>query len=71
MKKNVFVEIEILAQIEIDYENEIVSDYEDIGDLVSDIISYKFSSVLPVVSSGAAKINFDSSDFKILNVLTN
>lgn len=50
-KKIVQIDVKVKYTIEVDPENEIVKEYEDDHDLISDLVSYNFS-VLPVIGNG-------------------
>lgn len=46
-------------------DSDIIKDYDDTNDLVDDIVSYKFSPVLPAINSGAVIIdNIDYEDIE-------
>lgn len=48
--------------LEVDTENQIVKEYEDLSELVGDVLDYRFSNVLPVINEGA--VNVDSIEFE-------
>jgi hypothetical protein len=65
MKKQKFkLEVTMIVEVEVDQTNEIVKEYENADELLSDIISYRFSPVLPVMS--AVKVEFEETTFEIL-----
>ena len=65
MKKKKFkLEVTMIVEVEIDQENDIVKEYETTDELLSDIVSYRFSSVLPVMA--AVKADFEESTFEVL-----
>lgn len=60
MKK--LVSFTAYVTIEVDTENETVKEYGDMDEVVSDVISYRFNPVLPIISDGAVTvedINYD------------
>jgi len=65
MKKQKFkLEVTMIVEVEVDQTNEIVKEYVNADELLSDIISYRFSPVLPVMS--AVKVEFEETTFEIL-----
>ena len=65
MKKQKFkLEVTMLIEVEIDQANDIVTEYDSMDELLSDIVSYRFSAVLPVMS--AVKTDFQETTFQIL-----
>lgn len=66
MKKQKFkLEVTMIVEVEIDQEDEIVKEYESTDELLSDIVSYRFSPVLPVMQFGV-KASFEEITFEIL-----
>lgn len=65
-KKKIQLEVTMMVEIEIDENDDIVKDYENTSELLNDIISYQFSSVLPVIASGAVKVEFNGFEYEIL-----
>lgn len=51
-KKIMRVNVSYSYEIEIDTENSIVKEYETDSALAEDLVTYKFSSVLPVLKEG-------------------
>jgi len=65
MKKQKFkLEVTMIVEVEVDQTNEIVKEYDNADVLLLDIVSYRFSPVLPVMS--AVKVEFDETTFEIL-----
>lgn len=65
MKKQKFkLEVTMVVEVEIDETNDIVKEYENTDELLSDIVSYRFSSVLPVMA--AVKTDFEETTFQVL-----
>jgi len=65
MKKQKFkLEVTMIVEVEIDQANDIVKEYDSTDELLSDIVSYRFSPVLPVMA--AVKADFQESTFEIL-----
>lgn len=65
MKKQKFkLEITMIVNVEIDQSNDIVNEYQGTDELLSDIVSYRFSDVLPVMI--AVKADFEETTFEIL-----
>lgn len=54
----------MVVEVEIDETNDIVKEYENTDELLSDIVSYRFSSVLPVMA--AVKTDFEETTFQVL-----
>lgn len=63
--KKIHMEVTMMVTVEIDEQNEIVKEYESLSELLNDIISYRFSSVLPVINSGAVKVEFNGHAYEI------
>jgi hypothetical protein len=51
-KKTMRVNVSYSYEIEVDTENSIVKEYETDSALVEDLVTYNFSSVLPVLKEG-------------------
>lgn len=49
MKKAVKIKVEYMVTLEIDTENPIVQEYQSEGELLDDLVHYRFSEVLPVL----------------------
>ena len=65
MKKQKFkLQVTMIVEIEIDQHNDIVKEYDSTDELLSDIVSYRFSAVLPVMN--AVKADFQETTFEIL-----
>lgn len=54
--KKIEARITYKYEIEINDNDDIVKEYEDDNELITDLANYHFSTVLPVVAVGAAKI---------------
>jgi hypothetical protein len=67
--KKIKLEVVMLVTVEIDEANDIVQDYNSDKELLSDIVSYRFSSTLPVMQSGV-KAEFEDTSFEILKTIT-
>ena len=63
-KQKIKLEVTMLVDVEIDQTNDIVKEYESTDELLSDIVSYRFSSVLPVMA--AVKTDFKETAFQVL-----
>lgn len=55
MRKLIF-KAEFHCKIVVNDSDEIVKEYESDSELIEDILSYKFSNVLPVVKQGGVKL---------------
>lgn len=55
----------MMVTLEIDEQNEIVKEYESLSELINDVISYRFSSVLPIIKSGAVTLGFNGHTWEI------
>lgn len=64
-KQKLKLEVTMIVWVEIDQENAIVQEYETTDELLADIVSYRFSSTLPVMQSGV-KANIEETEFEIL-----
>ncbi len=63
--KKIKIEVVTVVTVEIDEANDIVQEYNSDKELLSDIVSYRFSSTLPVMKSGV-KVEFEDTSFEIL-----
>lgn len=63
--KKIVIEVKQRVEITIDENSEYVKSYDSESELISDIVSYNFSSVLPVIGNGVTieDIEVMSSDF--------
>lgn len=59
---NYEVEIRTVVTISVDESDFRVKDYDSIEELIDDLVSYRFSPILPVVQDGGVKVN----DYEIL-----
>lgn len=65
MQKQKFkLEVTMIVEVEIDQTNDIVKEYQSTDELLSDIVSYRFSAVLPVME--AIKTDFQETHFEVL-----
>ncbi len=64
-KKKFKLEVTMIVEVEVDLTNEIVKEYGIFDELLSDIVSYRFSQTLPVMQSGV-KANFEESTYEVL-----
>jgi hypothetical protein len=55
--KKLVIEVKQRVEISIDENSEYVKSYDSESELISDIVSYKFSNVLPVISNGGVVID--------------
>jgi hypothetical protein len=50
--KKIVIEVKQRVEVSIDENSEYVKSYDSESELISDIVSYNFSSVLPVIGNG-------------------
>lgn len=60
------IEVTYKYQIEVDDNDDIVKEYEDDEELVNDLATYRFGSVLPVVQENAIRIK----DIELVEVVS-
>lgn len=60
------LKVEMIVEVEIDNQDEVVNDYDSDSELLEHIVSYRFSSILPVMKKGV-RANFEEITFKILD----
>jgi hypothetical protein len=66
MKKQKFkLQVTMIVDVEIDPDFAVVQEYDSTDELLSDIVSYRFSQVLPVMQH-AVKAEFHETEFEIL-----
>lgn len=56
MMKTFRVTVEKTVHIDVDFDNDITQEYANEQELIEDLVSYDFESVLPVIQSGGVKV---------------